>query len=71
MSIIVVLRAARLSTLFAFLLSLLVITPGMYAQSATPCVLGYSVGFFNGVGNTESDGIDGRNGQRVFSGALL
>ena len=31
------------------------------AQSPAPCVLGYTVGFFNGVWNTELQGIDGRN----------
>jgi hypothetical protein len=32
------------------------------AQTTTPCVLGYTVGFFNGVWNTELEAMDGMNG---------
>ena len=31
------------------------------AQAAAPCVLGYTVGFFNGVWNTQLEAMDGRN----------
>ncbi|MEO6802999.1 MAG: hypothetical protein ABI197_07130 [Granulicella sp.] len=54
-------RDAKSPILFALLITLLLYPLHAHAQAATPCVLGYSVGFFNGVGNTESDAIDGRN----------
>lgn len=31
------------------------------AQTTAPCVIGYTIGFFNGVWNTELEAIDGRN----------
>ncbi|MEO6923281.1 MAG: hypothetical protein ABI142_05600, partial [Bryocella sp.] len=43
------------------LLSIMMVSASSAQTGTTPCVLGYSVGFFNGVGNTEVDGVDGRN----------
>jgi hypothetical protein len=53
-------RDVKSHLLFALLVALVLCPLHAQAQTA-PCVLGYSVGFFNGVGNTESDAIDGRN----------
>jgi hypothetical protein len=59
---------------FSFRSALLVLVPMLtmlvpprdaVAQSSAPCVIGYTVGFFNGVWNTELDAIDGRNALQV------
>jgi hypothetical protein len=51
-------KAIRLAVLLSLVSCL--VTPAARADtSGAPCVLGYTVGFFNGVWNTEADAMDG------------